>query len=116
MALTATPLRIIQYRFPVANTDDLLYTVSQPKLVIKEIILANPLTSNKYVSLAIVPSGQTLGAQHYVFLRGRALDQESKLFTGLNMVCESGDRIYATSTAADVDLYVSGVEFTTIGS
>lgn len=114
MALTATPLRITQHRFIAANTDDLVYTVSQPKVIIKEIILANPLTSNKFVSVAVVPSGELLGAQHYCFLQGKALDGESKLFTGLNIVCETGDRIYATSSAADIDIYISGVEFTTI--
>lgn len=114
MALTATPIRLTQHEFVVANTDDLIYTVTQPKVVIKQIMLANPLTSNKFVSVAIVPSGETLGSHHYIFLQAKALDGETKLFTGLSIVCETGDRIYTTSTSVDIVIQIDGVEFTTI--
>jgi len=116
MALTATPIRICQFYFTNANyqDDNLVYTVTQPKVIIKEILLANRNTTNDNASLAIVPQGETLGAEHYIFLNGRALDEESNIFTGISLVCETGDRVYVTASDSDITITVSGVEFTEI--
>jgi len=114
MALTATPIKLTQHYITTANQDDLVYTVSQPKVVIKEIMLTNHYSSNRRISIAIVPSGETLGASHYVFLNALVNDEESKLFTGLSIVLNTGDKIYVTAQHADMSVYISGVEFTTI--
>jgi len=114
MALTATPIKIAQFHITTANNDDLLYTVTQPKVVIKEMMLTNHTTSNRNISVAIVPQGETLGSSHYVFLNARVNDKEAKLFTGLSIVLNTGDRIYASGSRADLSIYISGVEFTTI--
>lgn len=114
MALTATPIRLFQHAFTAAGTDDLVYTVTQPKVIIKEIDLYNTSNRDANISLAVVPSGETLGVQHYVFLNGKALQEETKLFTPLSIVCETGDKIYVTTSRTNTYIYVSGVEFTTI--
>ncbi len=114
MALTATPIRLTQFDFPAATTDYLIYTVTQPKVIIKEIVLFNRNTADRNISVAVVPSGETLGVQHYIFLNGKALDGESNIFTGMSIVCETGDTIYATSTDTDTGIYISGVEFTEV--
>lgn len=114
MALTATPIKIAQFHVTTANNDDLLYTVSQPKVVIKEMMLTNHTGSNRNMSVAIVPQGETLGTSHYVFLNARVNDAESKLFTGLSIVLNTGDKIYVSAQQSNMSIYISGVEFTTI--
>ncbi|MEA3370810.1 MAG: hypothetical protein U9Q40_05665 [Campylobacterota bacterium] len=118
MALTAIPKRFCQFRITAADTDFLVYTMTEPKGIIKEIILWNFDNQDREVSVAIVPSGETLGPKHYFFLRGQALGQESNIFTGLATVLEQGDRIYVNGNYYVVDkelqVQISGVEFTEI--
>ena len=114
MALTATPIKITQFHITSANQDDLIYTVTQPKVVIKEFMFTNHTSSNRDMSVAIVPQGETLGASHYVFLNAAIPSDETKLFTGLSIVLNTGDRLYVTAERSDMSIYVSGVEFTTI--
>lgn len=114
MALTATPIRIAQQEITAANTDILIYTVAQPKVIIKEINIYSQKAQNKTLSLAIVPNGETLGVQHYCFLNGNAIGLESNIFTGLSMVCETGDTIYISGNSTGLYVYISGVEFTEI--
>lgn len=118
MVLTAVPKRFCQFRIPAANTDYLVYTMTEPKGIIKEIVLWNLDTRDRDISVAIVPSGETLGSQHYFFLNGRALGEESNFFTGISSVLEQGDRIYVSGTAAgsgkELQVMISGVEFTEI--
>lgn len=114
MALTATPIRIARHFFTTANTDELIYTVIAPKVIIKEVMLINHNSQDKEISLAVVPQGETLGIQHYIFLNGKAHGDESNIFTGLSLVCETGDTIYVKSSSSDTIINISGVEFTII--
>ncbi len=114
MALTATPLRLFQHTFATKDIDELVYSVAQPKLIIKEIVLINPSGTDVKITLSVVPSGETLGPQHDVFLDGKAKKAASTFFTGISLVCEPGDNIYVTAEEANVYMYVSGAEFTTI--
>jgi len=118
MALTAIPKRFCQFQIPAADTDFLVYTMTAPKGIIKEIVLWCHDNQNRAVSVAVVPAGETLGPQHYFFLRGLALGNESNIFTGLSTVLETGDRIYVQGDYYVVDrelqVQISGVEFTEI--
>lgn len=118
MALTAVPKRFCQFRIPAVNTDYLVYTMTEPKGIIKEIVIWNFDNRDRNLSVAVVPSGETLGTEHYFFLNGKALGQESNIFTGLATVLEQGDKIYVTGDSAssgkELQVMISGVEFTEI--
>ena len=118
MALTATPKRFCYMQISPADTDILVYTMTGPKAIIKEIILWNFDQQDHAVSVAIVPSGESLAAKHYFFLNGKALSTESNIFTGLSVVLETGDKLYVNGDFHVVDkelqILISGVEFTEI--
>ena len=118
MALTAIPKRFCQFRITDVETDFLVYTMTEPKGIIKEIVLWNFDNQDREISVAIVPDGETLGPQHYFFLRGKAIGNESNIFTGLSTVLEQGDKIYVHGNYYVVDhelqVQISGVEFTEI--
>lgn len=118
MALTAIPKRFCQFQITAANTDFLVYTMTEPKGIIKEIVLWNFDNQDRAVSVAIVPAGETLVPKHYFFLRGLAVGEESNIFTGLSTVLEQGDRIYVTGdyyvVNRELQIQISGVEFTEI--
>jgi hypothetical protein len=112
MALTATPRRLVQALLTASMTSRFNNTTGQ-KQVIKEYCFCNRTTAKHTFSLAIVPTGETLGDQHYILSDVELDGNETKWFTEISQVMELNDSIYAIASG-NVTLYISAAEFTTV--
>jgi len=114
MALTATPISIAQFEIITVNTDQLVYTVTQPKVIIKEILVANFNDADSRANIAVVPSGETLSPIHYIFNKVKTKKNESRIISGISTVLDTGGTIYIKGDKLDTVVKISAVEFTTI--
>lgn len=87
-------------------------TVTIPKKVtVKGIWLNNTnTTSTSEITIAVVPSGETLGKQHEIITAYEVIGRQP-LADGENIVLEPGDTLYLKqSLASAISVYISGLE------
>lgn len=112
MALTATPKRLVQTLVDNTFVSRFKNTTGQ-KQVIKEFIFCNTAGVKGTFSLAIVPDGEVLGDEHYIFNGVDLLASESKIFSDFSTVLELNDDVYVVATQ-NTSFYMSAAEFTEI--
>lgn len=108
MSLTATPERIAQF---LVNSEAPVSThiVTQDRVVLRDIILCSVDDSlRNYISLAIVPDGETLSDKHYIQRKLLIRAGESINLSDFRIVLSSGDRIYMSTSSGAVSVYLSG--------
>lgn len=96
---------------PAADTNTTLYTVPASKSFVgSSIIVCNRSSSNHAkFRVAVVPSGETLGNEHYLFydMFVEARDSISKLL-GLSLA--TGDQVVIRADTADLSFSLFGSE------
>ena len=104
--------RILAQSGPVANTNTDLYTVpAGTETVISTITVVNRSSSvTTSYRLAVVPSGQTLGNQHYIAFDAPLSPFDSATIS-VGITVGAGDKIICFVSAENVTFNVFGVQF-----
>lgn len=107
MGLTATLNRLFQGEITTTNLTS-YFTVTDSRVIVRHMMICN-LSSNKraYVSLAIVPNGETLSNKHYI-LNNLELFKSEKF--DCRLVLMENDSIYFSSDSL-VSVYMSSANF-----
>lgn len=83
----------------VADTNETFYTVAASNRVVGQVIVANTsTTNNRTFRLAVVASGDTLGAEHYLAYDITLTPGETATYSGLTL--GEGDSITVRSDSA----------------
>ena len=112
MPLTATPERIAQ--FEVSSTQTVsVHTISGARVVLRDInICRTDMDRNRtYVTLAIVPAGESFAAKHVITYQMVVRAGEAINLSDYHLVLHSGDEIYMSSTPGSVSVYLSGGKY-----
>lgn len=99
-----------QYLTPDAATETTIYTAPDANnAVVSSLRVTNDSSSVSNISAAIYPTG---GATPYKLLKTYVLPptQSLDIFSGVPCVLVGGDVLKVTSSAADVDFYLSYLE------
>ena len=105
----AKSYKIVGQAAPAANTDTVLYTV----VANKEFVAANLSVVNRSstaavaIRVALVPSGETLGNQHYIEYDLLLDVRESKRIP-INIGMDQGTKVYIRSSTANVSFTLGG--------
>lgn len=109
----ASNYKILGQAAPSANAQTDIYTVpANTEAVISTIVIANRATVASTFRLAVIPSGETLAAKHYVAYDVPVEATDSTTLT-IGVTLSAGDKISAESTDNDLFSYnVFGSEIT----
>ena len=102
--------KIVGQAAPAANTDTILYTVeSNKQFVAANLSAVNRASTGAPVAIrvALVPSGQTLGDQHYIEY-DTLLDVREGRRISINIGMDQGTRVYVRCSAATVSFTLGG--------
>lgn len=96
---------------PSADTDTVLYTVAANKQFVGSTLnICNRAATTANYSVAVVPSGETLGDKHYVcFGKELAANDYKNLTMGLTI--KAGDKVYVRSSTATLSFSLFGAEY-----
>ena len=105
----AKSYKIVGQAAPVADTDTVLYTVA----ALKEFVAAGLTAVNRSptaavsIRIALVPSGEVLGNQHYIEYDMLLDGRESKRIP-INIGMDQGTKVYVRSSTAYVSFTLGG--------
>ncbi len=96
---------------PSANTDTTLYTVPASKSFVgSSIVICNRNTSSHAkFRVAVVPSGETLGNEHYLFY-DMFVEARDSIIKLLGLSLATGDRVVVRADSADLSFSLFGSE------
>lgn len=97
---------------PAANTDTTLYTVpALAQFVSSSIVICNRNTAgvNSKFRIAVVPSGQTLANQHYLYYDQFVQDRET-ITKVIGISLAAGDKVVVRGDSADLSFTLFGSE------
>lgn len=112
--MTTKTYKVLGQSAPAAGTDTILYTVpALTSAVCSSLTIVNRNTSGVTGALriAVVPSGQTLGTQHYLEY-DRLLETRGSLKLVLGFTLAAGDRVYVRADTAEFSFSLFGGQIT----
>jgi hypothetical protein len=105
--------KVLGQLVPAVNNDEIVYTTPALTNSVISTITVTSLEATITASyrIAIVPSGQTLAAKHYIRY-DKLIEAKDNASITLGVTIAAGDRVYIRSTSANVAFGVFGVEIT----
>ena len=98
-----------QHKIAVINTPETVYAAGEDNTVGKACYVVNDSGSLQTVKVAVLPSGDTLGAEHYVYVDASVPANSTMQLDLSGIPLFTGDSIVAEATSTDIVFFVSGV-------
>jgi hypothetical protein len=105
--MTVTTPKILGQSKPLVAT--ILYTVPVNTQAQVTIFSANQSTNMDNLTIALIPSGQTLGAARYIAYRTPLIGNGILAMSSIGL--NTGDQIYVFSNNGNISFTATGIEF-----